>query len=93
VKKFKGKFGADKVVSNAIAMAHHSVYLSAQAVKEAGTDDVAAVLKLIVRQSLSAPEGIVAIDPQTRHACRPASIGRIRVRQRSWVNPAREDRP
>lgn len=93
MKKFKAKFGADKVVRNAIAMAYYSIYPSAKAVKEAETDDVAAVRKLIVRQSLSAREGIVTIDPETRPAWRSASIGRIRVRQRSWVNPAGEDRP
>jgi urea transport system substrate-binding protein len=78
VQKFKAKYGADQVVSDAIAMAYHSVRLWAQAVEEGETDDVAVVRKLIVHQSLSAPEGVVSIDPETHHAWRPASIGRIR---------------
>ena len=59
-------------------MAYNSVRLWAQAVAEGETDDVATVRKLIVHQSLSAPEGVVSIDPETQHAWRPASIGRIR---------------
>jgi urea transport system substrate-binding protein len=78
VAKFKAKYGADTVVSDAIAMAYNSIYLWAQAVKEGETADVTTVRKLIVHQSLGAPEGIVSIDPETQHAWRPASIGRIR---------------
>ena len=33
---------------------------------------------MIARQSLSAAEGIISVDPETRHTWRPVSIGRIR---------------
>jgi urea transport system substrate-binding protein len=79
VEKFRAKFGADAVVSDAIAMAYNSVRLWAQAVNEGETADVATVRKLIVHQSLSAPEGVISIDPDTQHTWRPASIGRIRA--------------
>ena len=79
VEKFKIKLGADRVVSDAIATAYHSVHLWAQAVRQAETDDVVTVRKLIVRQSLIAPEGVASIDPETQHTWRPASIGRIRT--------------
>jgi urea transport system substrate-binding protein len=78
VRKFKAKYGTDAVVSDAIDMAYNSVKLWAQAVEEGQTDDVATVQKLIARQSLSAAEGIISVDPETRHTWRPVSIGRIR---------------
>jgi urea transport system substrate-binding protein len=52
--------------------------LWAQAVAEAGTDDIAAVLKAVRNQSMSAPEGIISIDGPTLHTWRPVYIGRIR---------------
>ena len=52
--------------------------LWANAVEEAGTADVRQVRAAMRHQSMDAPEGIVAIDPDTQHAWRPVSIGRIR---------------
>ena len=78
VAKFKAKYGADRVVSDSIAMAYNSVRLWAQAVEEGQTDDVATVRRLIAHQSFIAPGGIVSIDPKTRHTWRRVYIGRIR---------------
>jgi urea transport system substrate-binding protein len=78
VRKFKAKYGTDAVMSDAVDMAYNSVKLWAQAVEEAQTDDVAAVRAVIAHQSLNAAEGIVSIDPETRHTWRPVYIGRIR---------------
>jgi urea transport system substrate-binding protein len=58
--------------------AYMSVKLWAQAVREAGTIDVRPVRYAFRRQSLNAPEGTIAVDPQTQHTWRPVSIGRIR---------------
>ena len=79
VREFKARYGPDRVVSDVMAAAANSVRLWAQAVEEAGTDAVAPVLRASLHQSLSAPEGIVSIDPETHHAWRPVSIGRIRA--------------
>ncbi len=78
VRKFKAKYGTDAVMSDAVDMAYNSVKLWAQAVEEAQTDDVATVRAVIAHQSLNAAEGIVSIDPETRHTWRPVYIGRIR---------------
>lgn len=78
VREFKARYGADRVVSDVMAAASNSVRLWAQAVEEAGTDDVTAVRTATFHQSLNAPEGIVSIDPESHHAWRPVSIGRIR---------------
>ncbi len=78
VQKFKAVYGGDRVTSDAIEAAYNSVYLWAQAVAEAETDQVADVIKALRRQSLNAPEGIVTVDSETQHTWRPVSIGRIR---------------
>jgi urea transport system substrate-binding protein len=78
VAKFKARYGGDRVTSDVIEAAYDSVRLWAQSVEEAETDNVAAVIKTVRRQSMSAPEGIISIDPTTLHAWRPVYIGRIR---------------
>ena len=67
------------MTSDAIVAAYNSVRLWAQAVDEAGTGDPEAVRELLGRQSLDAPEGIVSIDPETRHTWRPFYVGRVRA--------------
>ena len=78
VRKFKARYGGDSVTSDTIAAAYNSVWLWAQAVNEAETDEVAAVLKAVRKQSMSAPEGVISIDGPTQHTWRPVYIGRIR---------------
>ncbi len=51
----------------------------AQAGEEAGTENTEAVQKTILDQSMAAPEGVVLIDPETRHAWRSVRVGRIRA--------------
>jgi len=78
IRRFQTTYGADRVTSDAIVAAYNSVRLWAQAVLEAGTDNVAEVQKAIRRQSLNAPEGIVSVDDETQHTWRPVYVGRIR---------------
>ena len=51
---------------------------SSDLVTEAGTTEVRQVRNALRNQSLNAPEGIIAVDPETQHTWRPVSIGRIR---------------
>jgi urea transport system substrate-binding protein len=78
VKAFQAAYGADRTTSDVMVAAYNSVRLWAQAVREAGTDDVRQVRSALRRQSLAAPEGIIAVDPETQHTWRPVFIGRIR---------------
>ncbi len=78
VRDFKARYGQDRPVSDVMNSAYISVKLWAQAVTEAGTSDVRQVRYALRRQSLNAPEGIIAIDPETQHTWRPVSIGRAR---------------
>lgn len=78
VRNFKTRYGADRTTSDVIVAAYDSVHLWAQAVREAGTTDVRQVRNAMRHQSLAAPEGIIAVDPDTQHTWRPVFIGRAR---------------
>jgi len=79
LRAFKAAYGADRTTSDVIVAASNSVRLWAQAVREAGTTDVRQVRGQLRHQSLAAPEGIIAVDPETQHTWRPVFIGRIRA--------------
>ncbi len=78
VRKFRAKYGANRVASDAIVAAYNGVMLWAQAAAEAGTAEPGAVQKHLDRQSLDAPEGIITIDPDSRVVWRPFHVGRSR---------------
>ena len=78
VRKFRARYGAERVTSDVIEASYFSVMLWAKAVTEAGTFDVGRVRKSMSGQSLRTPEGLVSIDTSTQHAWRSFSIGRVR---------------
>jgi urea transport system substrate-binding protein len=78
VRRFKAKNGQDRVTNDAIATAYNSVLLWAQAVEEVGNLDVREDLQGLLRQSLSAPEGIISVDRESQHTYRPFFVGRVR---------------
>ena len=79
VKAFQARYGARRTTSDPLVAAYNSVHLWAQAVREAETADVALVRSTLRHQSLDAPEGIIAVDPETQHTWRPVFIGQIRA--------------
>jgi urea transport system substrate-binding protein len=79
VAAFQAAYGPDRTTSDVMVAAYDSVRLWAQAVREAGTADVRQVRSAIRHQSLAAPEGVIAVDPETQHTWRPVFIGRIRA--------------
>jgi urea transport system substrate-binding protein len=78
VKAFKARYGGDRTTSDVTVASYNGVRLWAQAVREAETADVRPVRNTMRHQSMNAPEGIIAIDPDTQHTWRPVFIGRIR---------------
>lgn len=70
--------GSDLPISEQAMAAYSAVRLWAEAVKGAGTADVSTVRSTIGHQTLSSPEGVIAVDPDSRHAWRNLSVGRIR---------------
>ena len=79
VARYQARFGADRVTSDPIEAAYIGVHLWAQAVADAGTTDPVAVRRAFRRQTIAAPEGPVAIDPDTQHAWKTVRIGRVRA--------------
>lgn len=77
VQAFQARYGKDRVTSDVISAAYNGVRLWAQAVEEAGREEVTLVRDTIKRQSLSAPEGIVSIDGPTLHTWRPVYIAKV----------------
>ena len=85
VRRFQAKYGAERVTSDVIEAAYNSVYLWAQAVREAESAQVGDVLRTIGRQSLNAPEGIISVDEDSRHTCaRCLSAGSGATASSSW---------
>ncbi len=78
VERFKKKYGSHRVTDDPMEAGYFGVYLWAQAVREAGTDNVNKVRKTIKNQSYSAPEGMVYVDSKNNHVWKTVRIGRIK---------------
>lgn len=78
VESFKRRYGEDRVTDDPIEAGYFGVYLWAQAVKDASTDEVARVAQKLANQSYPAPGGIVSIDPENQHTWKTVRVGRIR---------------
>ncbi|MDR3636896.1 MAG: urea ABC transporter substrate-binding protein [Isosphaeraceae bacterium] len=78
VRRFKARYGQDRVTCDPVSNAYNGVRFWAQAVTEAETTDVKAVRRVIRRQSLDAPEGVIAIDYENLQAWRAFVLGKIR---------------
>lgn len=78
VARFKRRYGSERVTCDPMEAAYIGVGLWAQAVQETGTEEVLAVRDAIRRQSMSAPEGVVSVDPENGHTWKAVRIGRIR---------------
>lgn len=76
---FRGRFGAQRLVTDPMEAAYIGVKLWAQAVREAGSDAPNEIRRTLRNQRLSAPEGPVRVDPATQHLIRSARIGRIQA--------------
>jgi len=79
VRKFKARYGQDRVTSDPIVAAYDLVKLWAQTAREVETDEALVVIDHIGRQSLDAPEGIITIDAESLVAWRPFHVGRARA--------------
>ena len=77
VENFKRKYGADRVVDDAIRAGYLGVYLWAAAVESAGTDDVSKVKESIRGQQFDAPGGTVYVDSENLHTWKSAIIGQM----------------
>lgn len=77
VSRFQRRFGADRVTSDPLDSAYSSVYLWANAVKDAKTEEVSAVRRAILGQSYRSPGGLVYVDANNQHTWKVVRIGEI----------------
>jgi urea transport system substrate-binding protein len=78
VSSFRKRFGAQAVLDDPMEASYIGVKLWVQAAREAASAEPARVLGTILRQTLNAPGGIVAIDPYNHHLWKTPRIGKIR---------------
>ncbi|WP_245867861.1 Aliphatic amidase expression-regulating protein [Sporomusa silvacetica DSM 10669] len=77
VKKYKAKYGADRVTDDPIEAAYIAVHLWAQAVTKAGTTDIEKVKEAAKGIEFQAPEGLVKIEGENQHIWKPVRIGEV----------------
>lgn len=77
VRRFKQRFGAERVTSDPLDSAYSGVHLWANAVRDANTEEVSAVRRVIGGQSYRAPGGIVYVDAVNQHTWKVVRIGKI----------------
>lgn len=78
IQAFRDRYGADRVLSDVMESAYISVKLWARAAERANSVAAEDVNQALMGLSYNAPEGIVTIDPATRHAWRSFHIGEIK---------------
>lgn len=77
VARFKARYGADRAINDVMQTAYTTVYLWAQGLEAADSPDAEEVGLAISGLSHNAPEGIISVDPSTRHAWRSFNMGQI----------------
>jgi urea transport system substrate-binding protein len=77
VKNIRRKYGDYRVTGAAMDAAYASVYLWAQAVQAAGTDQIARIRERLAGQTFDAPGGKIRVDPGNHHCYKPFYLGRI----------------
>lgn len=79
VSGFKTRFGAGSVTTAPMEAAYFGVHLWAKAVAEAGSPQFRDYQPFLMGQSMTAPSGIIYIDPGTQHTWRTVLIGKART--------------
>jgi len=77
VNNFKAKYGNNRVTGDPMEAGYIGVYLFAKAVEKAGSDDPTAIRDALKGITISAPEGIVGVEPNTQHLLKVVRIGQI----------------
>lgn len=78
VSRYRSRFGASVVLDDPMEASYSGLKLWVQAVLEAVSPKPVDVQRTLLHQTLNAPGGIVAIDPDTRHLWKTPRIGKIR---------------
>lgn len=77
VNNFKTKYGSNRVTGDPMEAGYIGVYLFAKAIELSRNDDPLAIRDAIKGVTISAPEGIIGVDPKTQHVLKVVRIGQI----------------
>lgn len=76
VRRYRARFGHDKVLSADAEASYNSALLLAQAIGSAGTTEIGAVRTALARCRLKAPQGDVCVDTDNNHCYLTPRLGR-----------------
>jgi len=77
VKRFRSRYGRQRVVADTMEAGYLGVHLWAQAAHTADPDDVPAIRQALLNQTFEAPGGRVRIDAENQHTWKTMRLGRI----------------
>ena len=77
VKRFRARYGRQRVVGDTMEAGYLGVHLWAQATQSADPDDIGAIRRALPNQSFEAPGGRVRIDAENQHTWKTVRLGRI----------------
>lgn len=78
IQRFHHRFGQGRVLDDPLEAAYIGVHLWVNARRMTDTPDMSTVKAALGQQTMNAPEGVVAVDADTRHLWKPVRIGRAR---------------
>ena len=79
IERFRRRFGLKRQLDDPMEAAYIGVHLWVNAMRETNTQDMSAVKSALGEQTMSAPEGIVAVDADTHHLWKMVRIGHARA--------------
>ncbi len=77
IKRFRSRYGRQRVVADTMEAGYSGVHLWAQAAHAADPEDVRSVRQALPNQSFEAPGGLVRIDAENQHTWKTVRLGRI----------------
>src|SRR5215475_8353335 len=92
--RWQKKFGDTKIVHEIAVSQYHGIKLWAECVKQAGSVEREAVLKVIESGAkVEGPAGLVAIEPKTHHASLDIRLMLVKDQKLSIIDTARQRPP
>ena len=79
IERFRHRFGQERMLDDPMEASYIGVNLWVNALRRIGTLDMVTLKIGLTQQALAAPEGVVAVDPETRHLWKQVRIGKARA--------------
>jgi urea transport system substrate-binding protein len=77
LRRFGERYGAERVISDAMETAYVGVKLWAKAVQTAGTDNTSTIRESVRGLEIDTPQGSFLIDPNSQHTTQIARVARL----------------